>query len=141
VFVGASTRVFYALRQRDGESLWTRTMTGGVSSEPLYLGAGTAGPKALVVVGDDDGALTALSADSGDVRWTYRARGTIRVRPTYCEGLLFFTSGEGKLYAVDAKTGAWRWQYEREVPESFAIRGTSGALCSAGRVYSGFPDG
>src|SRR6188472_2122160 len=64
VFVGASTKIFYALRQRDGESLWTRTMSGGVSSEPLYLPAGAAGPAALVVVGDDDGALTALSAET-----------------------------------------------------------------------------
>lgn len=141
VFIGASTKIFYALRQRDGESLWTRELTGGVSSEPLYLPAGAAGPRPVVVVGDDDGALTALSADSGEVRWTYRVRGTIRIKPTYCDGVIYFTSGEGKLYAVDAKAGTWRWQYEREVPESFAIRGTSGALCASGRVYAGFPDG
>lgn len=141
IFIGSSAKVFYALHPRDGRVLWTRTLTGGVSSEPLYLPAGTVGPEALVLVGDDDGALTALAADTGAVRWTYRVRGTIRVRPSHCDGLILFTSSEGRLYAVDARSGAWRWQYEREAPESFGIRGASGPLCSGGRVFAGFPDG
>jgi outer membrane protein assembly factor BamB len=141
VYIGSSARRLLALRPRDGAFVWDYPLTGGMSSEPLYLPAGTAFPEATLVIGDDDGALTALSARTGEKRWEHRVRGAIRVRPAFADGMIYFTSGEGRLYAVDARTGQWRWQYEREVPESFAIRGASGAVAEGGRVFAGFPDG
>lgn len=141
VYVGSSYKTFVALRRRDGGTVWEHKLTGELESTPLYLPAGAAGSQALVVVGDDDGALTALNAQTGQVRWTYRVRGPIRVQPTLSNGLLYFTSGEGRLYAIDATTGAWRWQYEREVPENFTIRGQSGVLAAGSMIYAGFPDG
>ena len=61
VFVGSSAKVLYALRQRDGEVLWRHQLTGGLASEPLYVPAGEATNEPLLLVGDDDGMLTALS--------------------------------------------------------------------------------
>ena len=29
---------------------------------------------------------------------------------------LFFTSGENRIYALDARGGKWKWQYDREAP-------------------------
>lgn len=150
VFVGSSKGLFYALRQKSGAVLWERQL-GAVDSEPLYVPAGVAGREPLLLVGDDDGALTALEARTGKVRWTYRVRGAIRVRPSIPvddrgqpvpgASQVYFTSGEGRLYAVDLRSGAWKWQYEREVPESFSIRGAAAPLATGGRVYAGFPDG
>lgn len=151
VFVGSSHGTLHAFHQRTGAEVWQHAFTGALASEPLYLPAGVSGPEPLLIVGDDDGALTTLEARTGKVRWTYRVRGAIRVRatvelsesgaPQKGAGMVYFTSGEGRLYGIDLKSGAWKWQYEREVPENFTIRGASGPLATGGRVYAGFPDG
>src|SRR5262249_41929484 len=51
VFIGSSAKIFYALRRSDGAELWKQQMNGGLSSEPLYLPAGQAGPDALILFG------------------------------------------------------------------------------------------
>ena len=141
VFIGSSEKTFYALRSRDGEVLWKRKLTGEVSSQPLVLAGGAVGPEAVVLVGDDDGVLSAIEAQTGAMRWTYRARGPIHTQPVLSGGLVYITSSEGRVYGLDVRTGKWVWQYEREIPEGFAIRGSSGVLPVGNRVYVGFPDG
>ena len=42
--------------------------------------------------------------------------------------VLYFTSGENRVYAVDSHKGAWKWQYDRESPEGFTIRGYGSPL-------------
>lgn len=141
VFVGSSAKVLYALRQRDGEVLWRHQLTGGLASEPLYVPAGEATNEPLLLVGDDDGMLTALSPKTGEVRWSMQLSGPVRTQPTVSGGLVFTTTTAGRIYAHKLGTGKWVWQYERETPDGFAIRGGSGALVTGGRVYVGFPDG
>lgn len=141
VFVGSSEKVLYALRYRDGEALWQRPFKGGVASEPLYVPAGEASPEPLLLVGDDDGSLTALAPATGEVRWTAQLSGPIRTLPTVAGGLVYTTTTAGRIYAHKLQTGKWVWQYERETPDGFAIRGGSGALVHGGHVYVGFPDG
>jgi outer membrane protein assembly factor BamB len=141
VFIGSSEKTFYAMRARDGEVVWKRELTGEVSSQPLVLPAGAVGPESLVLVGDDDGVLSAIVAATGAVRWTYRARGPIHTQPVVHGGLVYITSSEGRVYGLDLRTGKWVWQYEREIPEGFAIRGSSGVLPVGTRVFVGFPDG
>jgi outer membrane protein assembly factor BamB len=94
-----------------------------------------------VLVGDDDGVLSALSATTGAERWTYRARGPLHSQPVVHGGMVYVTSNEGRVYGLDVRTGKWVWQYEREISEGFAIRGSSGVLPVGNRVYVGFPDG
>ena len=141
VYIGSSTKIFQALRVSNGEQVWKRELTGAVSSEPLYLGAGMAGPEALVLVGDDDGVLSALDAKTGVTKWSYRARGPIHSQPVLHGALVYVTSSEGRVYGLDVRTGKWVWQYDRETTEGFAIRGSAGVLPVGNRVYSGFPDG
>lgn len=141
VFIGSSEKTFYALRGRDGEVVWKRRLTGEFSGQPLYLGAGAVGPEPAVLVGDDDGVLSAIEAATGALIWTYRARGPIHTQPVVHGGLVYITSSEGRVYGLDLRTGKWVWQYERELSEGFAIRGSSGVLPVGGRVYAGFPDG
>jgi outer membrane protein assembly factor BamB len=136
VFIGSRGGEFYALRPYDGELLWKKAIAGGVSGRPLYLASEYA-----LFVGGDDGAMYALEPATGKERWVYKTRGPIDGDPVYDDGLLYFTNGENRVYAVDAHSGAWRWQYDREAPESFTIRGISSPLAYGGRVYVGFADG
>ena len=136
VFVGSKGGSLWALRPLDGGEGWRKHIPGGVSSRPLYL------PESrTVLVGGDDGVLYGLDARTGNERFTYRTKGPIGGTPVFADGLIYFANGESRIYAIDAATGAWRWQYEREAPETFTIRGIGTPLAHGGRVYAGFSDG
>lgn len=136
VFVGSVHGMLWAISAADGSLLWRRPLSGPISSEPAYL------PElGLLVVGDDNGTLWALDPGTGETRWTYRIHSPITAQPVYAEGLIYFTSTEDRVYAVDAARGTWKWQYDREAPEGFTIRGQGGPLYAKGRIYVGFADG
>jgi outer membrane protein assembly factor BamB len=136
VFIGSSAKTLWALSTRDGSILWNRPLGGAVSGRPLY-----AGETGMVYVGADDGALYAFDAATGEQRWIYRAHGPIASQPVYANESLFVTSGENRVYALDARSGKWMWQYDREAPESFTIRGYPSPLVVGNKVYVGFSDG
>ena len=136
VFVGSSQGILWALSADGGELLWRRPLSGPISSEPAYVDE-----LGLVLVGDDDGALWAIDPATGKERWVFRAHAPITARPTYADGIVYFTSAENRVYALDAARGTWKWQYDRESPDGFTIRGQGGPLVSRGRVYVGFSDG
>lgn len=141
VYIGSSKKTLFALAQRSGEVRWQRTFDSSLSSHPLYIKAGVAGPQALLIVGEDAGQVSALDAGSGEPRWTYRARGPVQNQPVLSGNLLYLTSNEGRVYALDVRTGAWRWQYDREATDTFSVRGQSAPLVVKDRVFVGFPDG
>ena len=136
VFVGSSAKVLWALSAKDGSILWNRPLGGTISGRPLY-----APETGAVYVGADDGALHAFDAATGDERWVYHAHGPIASQPVYADDTLYVTSGENRIYAIEARTGKWKWQYDREAPESFTIRGYPSPLVVGNRVYVGFSDG
>jgi outer membrane protein assembly factor BamB len=136
VFIASEEGVLYALRERDGETLWQTRLSGGSDAQALYDDQ-----SGLVFVGADDGTMHAVDASTGTVKWRYRAKGALETQPTLHKGTLYFTTSEGRLYALEAETGKWRWQYERESPENFTIHGFAGVLVVGDRVYSGFADG
>jgi outer membrane protein assembly factor BamB len=136
VFVGSSQGVLWALTADDGRLLWRRPLSGPISSEPAYIAELN-----LVLVGDDDGALWALDPATGAQRWVYRSHGPITARPIYGDGIVYFTNAENRIYAIDAVRGTWKWQYDRESPDGFTIRGQGGPLLWGGKVYAGFSDG
>ncbi|MEO6952281.1 MAG: PQQ-binding-like beta-propeller repeat protein [Polyangia bacterium] len=136
VFVGSAHGMMWALSAADGSLLWRRPLAGPISSEPAYF------PEIdLLVVGDDNGALWGLDPATGQERWVYRVHSPITAQPVYAEGLIYFTTTEDRIYAVDASRGTWKWQYDREAPEGFTIRGQGGPLYTKGRIYVGFADG
>lgn len=141
VYVGASSKRFYAFSARTGEVLWDRELEGAIAGEPLYLPGGTQLPGAAVLVGDDSGTLHALDAETGKTIWKYTGTAPIEAQPTVQAGTVYVTTAAGRIYALDLKSGKWRWQYERDAPDAFAIRGHSGVLITGARAYVGFPDG
>ena len=136
VYVGSSGGSLYAFDVRDGNIVWRAPTRGGIAGQPLVV------PELRTIfVGTQDGALHAIDLTNGKQHWTYDVRGPIDSQPAWADGLLFFTTGENRIYALDARTGVWRWQYERESPEGFTVRGVSSPLVHDRRVYTGFSDG
>jgi outer membrane protein assembly factor BamB len=133
LFAGSLGGDLVALDAGNGDTLWKRRV-GAVGSQPLAE-AGT------VIVGTEDGALVALDTWDGREKWRYSTRGAIQHAPVAWKDLLIFANDADKVYAVERQTGKWRWQYERDTPEEFTVRGHAGVTVVNDVVYAGFADG
>jgi outer membrane protein assembly factor BamB len=128
VYVGSDDKNLYAIDARRGEKKWAFATGGLVRSSPA-VAAGT------VFFGSYDGVFYALDAADGKVRWKielpgerkFEAKGLHGVKPraqtvpdfwdfflsspAVVGGSVFFGSGDGNVYAVDAETGQVRWKF------------------------------
>jgi outer membrane protein assembly factor BamB len=122
VFYGGSDGVVRALEAATGKSIWT-AYTGGSIRFPPTLWKGRA------YVGSGDGWVYCLEAKTGRMIWRFRGAPVERKIPVYGqllstwpasgiiihEGVAFFAAGivnyDGTyVYALDAVTGAIKWQ-------------------------------
>jgi eukaryotic-like serine/threonine-protein kinase len=64
--------------------------------------------------------------------WTFATGGPVRSSPLFVDGTVFFGSGDGNLYAVDAATGRERWRFSTGAPvdgsPAYTARRAGGAL-------------
>lgn len=128
VYAGSTDMHFYAIDQRTGRLKWKFKTGSAVTSSPAVAGA-------LVYFGSFDGKFYALDAGSGAVRWTFETEGERRFAhrnlhglepsgetmpdpwdfylssPAVFNGAVYFGSGDGHIYALDAATGALRWKF------------------------------
>lgn len=144
LYVGTRAGSLLALSERDGAVAWEKELSGAVSNVPLVHESQT------VLVGTDDGALVAIDLETRETLWTHETDGTIRQPPVVGEGVVYFANSRNVVYAVDLRTGAWRWEYERELPKEFTIHGraglafqgsSEGASSEVGVLFTGFDDG
>jgi outer membrane protein assembly factor BamB len=85
--------------------------------------------------------VLALDLESGNVRWTFRSRGTISrgarliSSPSADDGRVFFSGRDGILYALDAGSGRPLWTFDLGTPA------VTSPAAFAGSVYLGTGDG
>jgi len=89
----------------------------------------------LVFVAGSDGAVSALDAASGAVRWTALAGGPVRYPPSVGGGRALVGSDDGWVYAFEAATGRRLWRF-RAAPEERRIA-VYGRLVSTWPVSGG----
>jgi outer membrane protein assembly factor BamB len=133
--IGSRAGKLAALATQDGQILWATPLSGGIDAEARFDG-----PRGQVYVGSDDGNFYAATVD-GAVRWSYKSKGAIERAPEIDSQLVYFTTASDRVIALEAATGKYRWQYEREMPEGFTIHGHSGVRLHQGSIYVGFSDG
>jgi outer membrane protein assembly factor BamB len=126
VYFGSDDGRVYAVTVATGRQLWSAETNGPVRSTPA-VAAG------VVYATSYDGRLYALDAATGGRRWVFRTQGerafeakglhgmqpagqtffdpfdVFLSSPTVEGGVVYFGSGDGRVYAVDAATGAERW--------------------------------
>lgn len=78
----------------------------------------------VVFVGSDSGAVYALDAQSGRIRWSFRAHAAVRTGFVIDGGLLYFGDQHGAVYALDASSGSLRWQAQADLHPAAMITGT-----------------
>lgn len=109
---------------------------------------GELGPPAIegdtVYVGTTGGSLLAVSLPDGKERWRWKTGEDLSTRPAVGDGLVFVASRQDAIFALDRRTGAWKWHQRREARTSsgFSIFGSAPAVLGpGGLVFSAFSDG
>jgi outer membrane protein assembly factor BamB len=129
VYFGSDDGRVYAVTAATGRRLWSVETNGPVRSTPAVDGG-------VVFVLSYDGRLYALDARTGGRRWTFRTGGerafeakglhgwqpasqtfvdpfdVFLSSPAVADGVVYFGSGDGRVYAVDAATGVERWHVQ-----------------------------
>lgn len=133
VYGGGTAGRFLALSAESGRVRWSQPL-GSVSSRPVI------GPDRLFL-GTNDGELLAVGLDRGEVMWKYVTKGPILSTPRLVGDTVVFTNEADQVYALDARTGEFRWQYKGETPEEYILRGHAGVAVDGDLVYTGFGSG
>jgi outer membrane protein assembly factor BamB len=128
LFFGSDDGNVYAVDATTGRQRWMRRTGGPVASTPALADG-------RVYAVSYDGRLYALDERSGEVIWTFTSGGERRFEarglhgmqpraqtfadmydvflssPLAVDGTVYFGSGDGHLYAVDARDGKLRWKF------------------------------
>jgi outer membrane protein assembly factor BamB len=128
VYFGSSDHQVYALDERSGTLRWKFATHGRVSSSPAVADG-------RVYVGSFDGTFYALDAARGTLAWKFATEGERRFSarhlhgaepaaevmpdpfdvflssPALAGGLVYFGSGDGNVYALEAASGELRWKF------------------------------
>src|SRR5262249_15018712 len=75
--------------------------------------------------------LVAVDAETGQVRWSFKAGDWIFCDPVVHDGRVYIGSQDRSMYCLDAKTGATIWKFKTP------SRIEAGAALYDGRVYFG----
>jgi outer membrane protein assembly factor BamB len=129
---------------RDGMVRSLSPIDGHVEWEKVIKGrcfAGSTVYEGVVYVPGGDSILYALRARTGEELWRYEAGEELVSTPVISQDLVLVASQSETLFVVDRTTGKWKWQYRRDAPSGFTVRGTATPLVKDGVVYMGFADG
>jgi len=129
VYFGSTDGNVYAVNAEDGAKRWSFKTDARVSSSPAVAGG-------VVFLGSYDGAFYALDAATGALRWKFKTGGERRFAgknlhgyppagevipdpfdvylssPAVWQGTVYFGSGDGHVYALDAASGRLRWKFK-----------------------------
>jgi len=128
LYFGGDDGNVYAVSAADGRQIWKRRTGGPVPSTPAIADD-------TLYVGSYDGRFYALDSRTGATRWKFATDGERRFEakglhgmqpknqtipdafdvylssPVVAAGAVYFGSGDGNVYALDAASGALRWKF------------------------------
>jgi outer membrane protein assembly factor BamB len=129
VYVGSTDGNLYAINRADGALRWKFTTRGAVNSSPAFANG-------VVYVNSVDGKFYAVDAATGTEKWSFKTGGERRFTapgihgrtpstemmpdvfdvflssPVIANGSVYFGSGDGNVYALDAAGGALEWKFK-----------------------------
>ena len=103
------------------------------------LSGGVGASKDLVLVGTAKGEVLAYDS-AGKARWTARVSSEILSAPQVVGDAVFVRSGDGRIFAFDAKDGKRKWFYQRATP-ALTVRSFGGVVVDKSTLYAGFGGG
>ena len=107
------------------------------TKEPLSGGVGA--DAGLVVVATKKGAVLAYDLN-GKLAWKAQVSSEVLMAPRAAQGVVVVRSGDGKIFALDAKDGKQQWEYRFTLPP-LLLRSDSGVVIQRGVVLAGLAAG
>jgi outer membrane protein assembly factor BamB len=102
----------------------------------------------VFVSSNSEHTLIALNAVTGAVKWRFYTEAPVRIAPAYDAGRVYIGSDDGRVYCVDATTGAQNWSYSAGPAGAKLIAAEhkfisptpcrTGVLVQNGTAYAGF---
>jgi eukaryotic-like serine/threonine-protein kinase len=129
LYFGGDDGNIYAVDAETGRQIWKRATGGPAPASPAVANG-------VIYVGSYDGKFYALDAQTGGVKWKFATEGERRFEakglhgmqpknqtiadpfdvflssPVVAQGAVYFGSGDGNLYALDAASGDLRWKFK-----------------------------
>lgn len=129
VYIGSNDGNLYAIDQHTGSQKWSFSTEARITSSPAVA-------KGVVYFSSYDGNFYAVDAASGKLQWKFRNAGERRFAaahlhgslpvgetmpdpfdvylssPAVWNGAVYFGSGDGNVYSLDAATGALKWKFQ-----------------------------
>ena len=142
-FIGSDDHYLYAVDTATGTAKWKFETAGPIRSSPAVVAG-------IVYFASYDGWFYAVDAACGKLKWKFATPGEKRFEakglhgfwprsqtipdfwdtwqssPVVVNGFVYFGSGDGNLYALDAATGQLKWEFE-----------TDGVVHSSPAVFDG----
>lgn len=129
LYVGSTDKNLYALDLHSQILKWKFAAESAITSSPAVKNG-------VVYFGSYDGFFYAVSAETGQLRWKFQTGGERRYAgkhlhynqpsgetmpdpwdfylssPAVSNGLVYFGSGDGNIYALDAAAGSLKWKFK-----------------------------
>lgn len=123
LFIASDDGYLYALALQDGRTLWRFELRSQglcrrvpAPDNPFYdyLQSSPVIDQGTVYVGAANGALYAVDAEGGTLRWKVGTGDAVRGSPRIANGRVYFGSWDGHVYALDAVTGKLAWRQDTD---------------------------
>ncbi len=116
VYFGSNDSTLYAVDLASGNEKWKFSIKGQVKSSPLV-------EENSVYFAGGDGITYSLDKNTGKVNWQFQTMGETLYKlysyadyyhssPVFADGLIYFGSGDGNIYALNAASGEKAWSYK-----------------------------
>jgi len=103
VFIGSDDGYLHAINLSTGRPSWKMDAAGAIRSTPFVT-------KDYVFFGTEAGELISLDF-GGNIKWRFRAKRAITSSPVVFNDIVYCTSLDSTLYALDAQTGWAHWRF------------------------------
>ena len=149
VLVSANDDHLYAIDAATGALRWRYRAENEIMSQPAYahglifIGTGNSShrvfdPPHLIVTGEGINKLEAIDERTGIEQWNTGLAGTGMPSQAIVNGDVISVDGGGVVLAVDAQTGAFRW--DQRLPSAFAmssvVDGENGLIYVSGHLQN-----
>ncbi|MCJ7716058.1 MAG: PQQ-binding-like beta-propeller repeat protein [Anaerolineales bacterium] len=106
LFIGSDDEYMHVMNIQAGREAWRVNLGSRVRSSPLVVAD-------MVYVGSENGEIQCYDF-SGNIKWRTAAKRAVTASPHYNDNVIYITSLDAVLYAIDAKSGWVIWRYRME---------------------------
>lgn len=127
VFIGSDDMSLHAVNIKAGRGIWQIDTLGEIRSTPFVT-------QEEVYAGNEMGEFYCVDF-RGVIKWRYKAKRAITSSAVMADGMVYFCSLDGYVYALDAKSGYLIWRFKMD-------KGSISSPCIKGNLlFTGAIDG